>query len=328
VAWPWFAARPELLQQWLSDPATAAAALRVLAAFPQVPARFLPSVAAIAMGDSKITRRLAEDLLTTNPGARPLAEQGLLDGKAELRIGAARRLTRIGDPEAVPALSAALRKEKREVVKAAMLSALNHLGADTSAYLNPTALQAEAVTGLKAAPPASLSWFLGLTLPVVHWADGTVVDPLILRWWAVLAVKMKDPDGSGLFDLYLSLLDSSDAAALSTFVLRAWIAQDTRHPDPEQSRAHAETVAPVRHRSAQEWVARARQQKDNRWLEYAENAAAVPVEQHYADAYREHQSQYLGSAAAEKGLLALTTKMPGIDLANAAADYFLSLIHI
>ena len=40
--------------------------------------------------------------------------------------------------------------------------------------------------------------------------------------------------------------------------------------------------------------------------------AAIPVEQHIRDAYAQHQATYLGSAAAHRGLLALTTRVPGI----------------
>jgi len=53
------------------------------------------------------------------------------------------------------------------------------------------------------------------------------VDPDIVRWWVVLADRLKDPNGRGIIALYLSLLEPSDAAALAARVVRAWIAQDT-----------------------------------------------------------------------------------------------------
>jgi hypothetical protein len=322
AAWPWFARRPELIHQRLLESAAGATtALRLLAQFPALPAAFLPTVAAIAMGDSKVNRPLAQDLLASHPSARILAEQGLADGKSEVRTAAARWLAKIGEPAGIEALEKALAKEKREGVRAALLTALESLGADIGERLSPTVLFAEASKGLKGKPPASMGWFLNLELPAVRWADGTPVDPLILRWWTVLATKMKNPDGSGLLDLYLGLLEPSDAAGLSSFVLRAWIAQDTRHPDPDESRAFAETDAQQRYQDAQDWLARARKEQRDKWLEYAEEGAAVPLEQHFADAYRYHQSQFRGSAAADKGLLALTTKTPGIELANAVANY-------
>jgi hypothetical protein len=322
AAWPWFSQHLEIIQKWLTESnSTATSALWLLEAFPRVPDSLLPSVAALAMGDSKTNRPLAQGLLSTHPSALSLARQGLTDGKAEIRIGAATWLGKIGDTAGVEALTAALAKERREAVRAALLTALESLGVDISEHLSSKILLAEATKGLKAKPPASMSWFLDLGLPAARWANESPVEPQILRWWTILATKLKNPDGSGLLDRYLSLLNPEDAAAVSSLILRAWIAQDTRHPDPAESRAHAEAMAPQRYKSNQEWLARARAEKNNNWLHYAEEAAAVPVEKHYADAYREHQSQYLGSAAAEKGLLALTTRMPGIELANAVAAY-------
>lgn len=321
AAWPWFATRPERLQQMLGDSSTAAEALWLLAEFPQIPNCYLPSVATIATSDPTSIRRLAQAVLLDHPGARALAEQALGDGKVELRQAAAEWLAKIGDPAAIPALTAALGREKREVARAAILNALKALGSNTDAYLSPSVLLAEAKAGLKAKPPASLGWFLELELPPARWADGSPVEPVILRWWTVLATKMKNPDGSGLLDLYLGLLDPDDAAALSSFVLRAWIAQDTRRPNAEESRSYAERMADQRYESAQKWLVQARQSGSSGWLSNAEEAAILPREYHYAEAYRDHQSRYLGSASAEKGLLGLTTKAPGIELSAVVAAY-------
>lgn len=320
-SWPWFAQRPELIAKRLTDSSDITPTLRLLAEFPRVPAEFVPRIAAIALGDSKANRPLAQDLLGKHPAARSLAEQGLLDGKTEVRIAAAGWLARIGDPDAIAAISARLGTEKAETARAALLTALETVGGDIGAYLGPGALLAEATKGLKAKPPKTMGWFLELSLPALRWADGTAVDPLIPRWWAILATKMKNPDGSGLLDRYLSLLAPDDAALFGSFVLRAWIAYDTRNPDPGESRDYAQSAAAQRYQGAQEWLARARDGGNGQWLEYAERAAAISLEQHYADSYREHQSRYLGSAAAEKGLLGLTTRMPGIELANAVASY-------
>ena len=57
------------------------------------------------------------------------------------------------------------------------------------------------------------------------------------------------------------------------------------------------------------------------YLDYLRGAAAVPVEQHVGDVFAEHQGTYLGSAEGNRGLLALTTRMPGIELANAVQGY-------
>ena len=321
--WPWLAQHPDLAQQWLTAGSERAIpVLEALAHFPRIPASLAPTVAGLALGEAKVTRRLAQRALAQHPAARSLAEQGLGDGKGEIRATAADWLASIGDPAAVPALRAALKKESREVVRASLLTALETLGDDISADLSPTTLLAEARKGLRAKPPASMSWFPLDQLPAVQWANGTPVEPDIVRWWVVLADKLKTPDGSGLLDRYLSLLETDDAAALGSFVLRSWIAQDTQGPDEAASRAYAATEGPQRYQRAQQWLTSARQDpRFSHYLAAAEEAARVPLETHVANAFREHQGFYLGSAVADKGLLALTTRVPGIELANAVQGY-------
>mgnify|MGYP000914991593 FL=1 len=119
-----------------------------------------------------------------------------------------------------------------QAVPPALLAALGECGGDLSEFLSPRALGAEASRGLKSKTPASLAaWFDFDSLPPVHWSDGagagTEVDPDIVRWWVVLADRLKNPNGRGIIALYLSLLEPSDAAALAARVVRAWIAQDT-----------------------------------------------------------------------------------------------------
>ena len=216
------------------------------------PAAALPQLSSLALGEDKEHRRTAQDILSTNPGVRGLAEQGLVDGKAGVRISAAAWLTRIGDAAAVPALRAALKKERLEAGRAALLSALKALGDDISADLAPEVLLAEATKGLKKPVPANLNWFPFGQLPQLRWADGaagpeSLVPQDLVRWWVVLACKLKEPGGEGLFALYLSRLDAASRAELGSFVLRAWIAQDTIHPPVEESKAHAESGAQYRY---------------------------------------------------------------------------------
>jgi hypothetical protein len=322
AAWPWLSDHLDVLQGWLTESASSTkTALAVLAEFPVLPSRLLPALSAVAVGSSRVNRPLAQDVLRRKSSALPLAEQALTNSKAELRVAAAEWLTRIGDPAAVLPLRTALAKEKREIARAALLTALESLGDDISADLSPATLLAEAAKGTRARPPASMAWFPLDSLPAARWADGTPVDPVIVRWWVTLAVKLKDPDGSGLIDRYLSLLHPDDAAALGRFVLSTWIAHDTRRPDPAESRVYADTEGPRRWQANQDWLARARTQKDASYLPYAEQAAAVPVERHTADAYAEHQSNYLGSATVDKGMIALSTRMPGYELASAVQSY-------
>ena len=327
VSWPWFAERPELLREALERPDSAARALEILGAMPRLPAGLPAVVAGIAVGDSKVNRPLAQGVLRSHPRVRVLAEQALGERRAEARASAAAWVGSLGREASVPALQAAVRKEKKDVVRAALLAALGECGGDLSEFLSPRALGAEASRGLKSKTPASLAaWFDFDSLPPVHWSDGagagTEVDPDIVRWWVVLADRLKDPNGRGIIALYLSLLEPSDAAALAGRVVRAWAERDTRRPDPEESRAHAQTAGRWAYDHAQQWLAQCRADKkmaDS--LEWAETQAAITLEEHVAAAYAEHQRTYVGSAMADKGLLAFAVGMDDGELAGLVRAY-------
>ncbi|MFJ3405289.1 DUF4132 domain-containing protein [Promicromonospora sp. NPDC090134] len=323
VAWPWFAERPEILERTLGTGDGSERTGKVLAMlreFPALPPMLLPQLTALALGAGKTHRVAAQQVLEAHAGARSLAEQALADSKGEVRASAAVWLARIGDPAAVPALRAALKKERREAARAALLSALETLGDDISADLAPEILQAEATKGLKAKIPASLHWFPFEQLPEVRWAGGAGAEPGgvvprdVVRWWVVLATKLKVPSGEGLIARYVGLLDPASQAALGSFVLRAWVAQDTRNPSVEHSREYADQHAQSRWDNLQASI--------KRYPEYYADQAGQTVEDFWKRLYREDQATYLGSATQEKGLLALTVGMPGAGLATTAQHYF------
>ena len=323
--WPYFAEHPRALETnlGLQPPSTVSTygrserlevALSILGGFPTIPNRYLPRLAELALGEGRTHRVTAQKVLESHAGARELAEQGLRDGKAEIRATAAVWLQRLGDPAAIPALRAALVKERREVARAAFLGALESLGDDISADLAPATLLAEATKGLTGKAPVSMAWFPLDGLPALRWAtDGEPVPAEVARWWVVLAVKLKDPSGLGLVARYESLLDDESRAALGRFALDAWIGKDTRGPTAEESRAYADGEAQQRYDRYQHWY--------RQHPEYYEAQASRTVDQHHQDAFREHQSNYLGSAIADKGLLALTVGMPGAELTRAVQQY-------
>ena len=322
VSWAWFAERPGLLREALGRPDSVVRALEILGAMPRVPAGLSAVVADIAVGDSKVNRPLAQAVLRSHPRVRELAEQALGEGRAQVRASAAAWVGSLGREASVPVLAAAVRREKKDVVRAALLAALRECGGDLSEFLSPRALGAEAARGLKSKTPASLAaWFDFDSLPPVHWSDGagagTEVDPTVIRWWVVLADRLKDPNGRGIIALYLSLLEPSDAAALAGHVVRAWAERDARRPDPEESRAHAQVAGRQAYDGAQQWLAQCRADKkmaDS--LEWAESQAAITLEEHVAAAYAEHQRIYTGSAMADKGLLAFAVGMDDGELAG------------
>ena len=68
-----------------------------------------------------------------------------------------------------PDLREALGKEKSEIARAAILTALERLGDDISDQFSEKVLLAEAEKGLSKALPKALQWFPFDTLPHVKW---------------------------------------------------------------------------------------------------------------------------------------------------------------
>ena len=315
--WPWALANPDLVVERLRDTRLAAQALQTLEHMPTIPEQILPTLVQIAIGPSTVNRPPARRIVARYPRAGDLAARALTGG-AKQREAAAQWLAELADPTAVVALREALARETSPRPRAALLGALAACDERAAELIPPRALEAEAERGLKRRPPASLAWFDADALPALRWADGTAVDPRVARWWVVLADRLKDPSGHGMFELYLDRLDAADAAALGSHVLRAWIAQDTIRPPEEESRAHAELEGRRNHDRAQRDLARAigTEQED-----YARRQAAVPLSRHVERAYRYHHQLFPGSAIADKGLLALTVRMDGAELARAVRDY-------
>ncbi|PWF42045.1 DUF4132 domain-containing protein [Massilia glaciei] len=235
--WPYFSAHPALIDEGLGLGAGQRGGgegfdvdrtLAVLATFPALPARWLPRLMELALGEGRAHRAAARKVLSGVPdiGRRVLASLG--SSHQETRGAAARWLGEINYRQAVPELYQALDKETRETVQAALLTALEYLGQDIGPLLAPPALLAGARKGLKARLPGAMAWFPLDDLPSCSWRDGMPVETEIIRWWVVLACKLKEPAGNALLARYLTLLDADSRHALGTMVLRQFIAHDTR----------------------------------------------------------------------------------------------------
>ncbi|MCL2465584.1 MAG: DUF4132 domain-containing protein, partial [Micrococcales bacterium] len=315
--WPFFAENPLRLDQALGlappspdkqawNPDEVGVALQILKMFPVLPARYVPVLAQFATGTSKVRRAAAQRLLQEQPGVLGIAMRTLDDGATEIRAAGAAWLGRIGDPTAVAGLRKALAKERREAAQAAMLSALHALGDDVSAYLSPTALTSAASKGLAGKAPADMAWFPLDALPACRWADGALVDPSTIRWWVVMADKLKDPLGAGLFRLYIPLLDEASRQALGAFVLGAWIARDVSRPSDEECRAYAASNVNGRMMMYKQWGA-----------SYASRTSQMVFD----ELRRERAAEYQGSAIANKGMLALSIGAAGHHIATAVQGY-------
>lgn len=310
--WPYFAQHAELIDQGLGlavDPRSGhdrlqlAATLEVLQTFPQLPARWLPRVMELALGEHKAPRVAAQAILAKLPDIALHVAGSLASDRQEIRVRAARWLATLGHTGAVPALYQALRKERREVVRAALLSALERLGEDLAPLLAPATLLAEADKGLQGKIPPGLSWFAFDQLPPCAWRDGAPVAPQMLRWWLVLACKLKEPRANPLLLRYLGLLHEDSRAALGLAVLRQFIAHDTRAINMDTASAHAHDNAARVHRQYQEMA-----------RDYPQAYAylgELTLQQVFEQLKQQELVNYAGSAIGEKGVLALACHAPG-----------------
>ena len=315
--WPFFAEQPDFLAEALGllpsqlhgyyESYNVAAALQILGYFPQLPTQFIPRLLELALGESKSYRLQAQQLLQRLPDIRLRAEEGLASSKQEIRIVAAEWLVRLNDVAAIAALQTALKKEKREVVIAALLTALEKLGEDISAHLSPEHLLKDAEKGLKAKLPTSLKWLLDQSFPALTWQDGSAVSETILRWWVVLAHKLKDPVGNALFQRYLSLLSLDSQQQLGEFLFAGFAHQDIRSPSQQEALAEAEQHAPARLNNYQDSFKRYGQ----KYPEYYGRYEHITLEQVIEEIKREVLSRYLGSAISDKGILALSSGIQG-----------------
>ena len=279
------------------------AAIEALQVFPKVPKRYLGILMDLATGTSKTYREPARKLLTGAPHIDDAIAALLTDGKQDTRAGAADWLADRKSTSQIPTLRQALKKEKSEIARAAILTALERLGDDISDQFSEKVLLAEAKKGLGKALPKALEWFPFETLSPVKWRDGSAINPEIVKWWVVLANKLKQPGGNALFDLYLDRIEPEDAERLGQTVLRTWIAHDTVGPTEDEANAYAKQHADSTYKSYRNWD------------------PSATLESIFSMLKRSKLGEYHGSAIANKGVLALSVRTNGADMAEAAKSF-------
>ncbi|MDO5642050.1 MAG: DUF4132 domain-containing protein [Paracoccus sp. (in: a-proteobacteria)] len=212
-----------------------ARALRLIARLPAVPRQLLSALINTSTAEARSVRAAAQALLVNVPEVTPDVVAALSDSRSGVRANAAAFLALRGDRTALPELVAHLRKEKTDLGRAALITAIATLGGDTSAWLGAPALEKEAAGNAAKLKGDKIDWLAQQTAPRLHWADGSPVAPDLLDGWLKLALKLKRlEDGAGLFRLYLDQLRAEDAAALGDWVLASWIAYDTDKPAKEE----------------------------------------------------------------------------------------------
>ena len=320
--WPFFALHPQYIDAGLGlapappelgglgEGALLNRALELVGLFPALPDAWVPRLAELALGEARSWRVQAQKALADVPGIGERAIEALADTRQEVRIAAAEWLAGRGEQSALPPLREALAKEKREAPRAALMSALEALGDNLSPLLSPALLHAQAKKALKASLPAGLDGFLFEALPACRWRDGGHVPAELVRWWVVLACKLKAPGGHPLIERYLGLLDESSRAALGLAVLRLFIAHDTRRPSLQEATAHAQNEVAHLIQAYRQFASR-----------YPGHVLPESHESAFERLRQARLSAYSGTALGERGMLALATAVPGPELAATVLGF-------
>jgi hypothetical protein len=267
-------------------------AIRFLGSLPKTPMRYFVPLLEIATGERKTGKDEARALLADVPQVTDRLMTLLQDSRQVIRKGAAEWLGARGNTKAIPALKAQLKKDKSELAKAAILTALEALGEPLDNYVGPTALIRETEAGLKKAKFDKLDWLDLDHMPPAKFKSGKTAPANVLSWWVFLAFKLKQPGGNALFEIYLDQLAPDSATIFSLWIFDSWITYDTVVPSDAEAIAYAD-----------KHVAQ-RQQAYKRWY------PDMTYEQIYAQLKREVKSQYQNSGTSTKGILALASRVP------------------
>jgi Domain of unknown function (DUF4132) len=293
--WPWLAENMDVFDEALglrpaATPIPESRALSALAFLPAVPQRYFPRLLEIAVAEKRPLRLQAMGLLREAEGLGAQIEALLDDKRQPVRINAATWLADIRATASEKALRARLKKEKSDPVRAALVIALERLGADFSDVIGPASLIAEAEKANAKTSPKLPEWLTANRLPLVRFKDGKSVPQAVVEYWIALAIRLKDPGAHGQFGIYLDQLDPADAQVLSGWVLESWIAYDTASATVEEATAYAKANFHMSYR----FIGSSRTPADQ--------AAAI------AEMIRDKQNTLLNSGSDTKGLLALACR--------------------
>jgi len=276
-------------------------ALRLLAAFPQVPPALVGKLWEMAIGTNRADRLRAQKIVVKLPDLSDRLVQALSARGSETRAIAAEWMGRLGDYQYVAPLHKAAKSEKYDAALDEMLTALERLGEDVEPYLDRDKLLADAQKGIKKGTPPALEWFPWARLPTVHWQDrGDAVPAEIVTWLLVQNFKLKSPEAGPLLRRYCAMMRPADRAELGQFVLGAWLDQDLKRKYSDaECRAKAQQQAPA------QWQLL---QRSLQW--YQQQGQTSPGNsqqtlQQVEDSIVHNLQREVGSATGEKGILAV-----------------------
>lgn len=248
--WPFMAHHQELVIRLLSENTSndwyfsRAALFKAISTLPAPPSTLVNSLFDLALGSAKGDRALAQEALKSQPDKETRIATALQSSKAEVRMLAAQWLGRLRHEPAIAALENAVRKEKNDLAKGAMLDALQLLGRPVEAYLDRETLAKDAAKFVAKGLPKDLDWFPWAAMPAVHWSDTqAAVAPELLQWLLAQACKQKSPEPNAVLRKLCGLMVPRDREALGQFVLEAWLAEDVRPGTQEEALQRARGMA-------------------------------------------------------------------------------------
>ncbi|MEV0795910.1 DUF4132 domain-containing protein [Kribbella sp. NPDC050459] len=285
---------------------------RALATLPTLPGEAVEALTKIALRPQKGKRRAAQDMLARIDGFEERPVAALKDTKAEVRAVAAQWLQRLRYEPAVPALEAAIAKEKNDVTTGALLDALESFGRPVEKYVDRDGLRKDAGKGLAKGLPKGLEWMRWDLLPKVHWADsGDAVPPEVLKWLIAQAVKAKSPEPNALLRKYCGMFDPAEREEFGQHLLETWLAQDVVPISQEEAHRLASEAATWQH----SYLTRYPQQNASSPL------AGMNLAQITAYLLPRFASRPAGSAIASKGVLAVAAACAGERAAAPVGRY-------
>lgn len=326
--WEWFYEHPEIIANALGQGESKALpspylemsrfanALSLVEQFPEIPVSLQPLLWDLAFGGNHSRRGPAQRAVARIPGMLPRVLSGLEDGKQDVRLHAAEWLADLQDSASITPLAAAVKKEKSEPVKAAMMTALERLGVPIDHFLDRPGLAKAAAKGLAKGIPTELAWLPMDALPTPDWNDGSGALPReVLTWWLVQSCKLKDPTPTPLLRRYAAMLASDAAHDLGERLLQTWIAEDTRPPTPEQVAEHVRTQSGSIMATAQMMATASQPQAQ------ATPGPQLTTQHWYERMVEQYRTTPVGTLIATKGVLAVAAAMGGPRLAPLVSQY-------
>ena len=272
-----------------------------LQVFPALPASLQYPLALWAYGSNRSLRVQAQALLSREDNALAWAAWGLNHDYADVRKLSIAWLVGLqaASAQVIPLLHARLAVEDDTKLRVQLLQGLIALQADVSAYLSEEALLAEIAPVMAKKRPKAMEWLAWDEVPTLQWQDGRPVKPEVLEGWLRLSMQMKEANGEGMWQIYLSLLNQASQDALGLFALRQFVGEDLRPMSDAELNELIDKEVPKKLKKYQKDY----EQYPNYYSEYKDITEEQVREKLVAELGRYNDKQ---TALPHKGLLALT----------------------